>query len=555
MRKAFEKRLRLVRVRCSVNLLLKQTGLVLTIAGFIAVLSVSAERLLAVSIINYWTVWIFAGAVIALVLLLWLLSQPSRMQASLLLDERLRLHERFSTTLALADSKDPFAQAACSEARQKAQRLNPKGHFPIRPSRCWLCVVSTWLIAAILVLFLPQKDLLGFLKQRRQEQEHTQQLQQTKVDIEEATSTVKLAVKQMGAPELSEELAKLDNVPKDAKPEDIKREAIRKLGDLSDRVKKMQNTMQQDSLKLMQKMFKQLRGSPDTLSQQLRLALAKGNFAQASDLLSQMQKQLADGKLSDQQRKALSQQLQDLAKRLGELAKDNDELEKALEKLGLNKQLAKLGEKQLREALLKQGLDADMIEKLLQKAAACRMACSRCSGLGQAMAACGAGAGGLSGDDLAAVMDQLDGLEALQQQLMLYQASLDEIYNAIACLGEGMCEGIGGQGPFAEGFSQRYGPGTGGPGRGYGPRSSDTDGETSTKKTRIKSDSAKQGPMIASWYLKSSQVKGDAQRDFSEVVQAARDSAAEAISENQIPHKYEEAVKKYFGQLEQSGGK
>ena len=555
MRKAFEKKLRLVRVRCSINLLLKQTGLVLTIAGVIAVLSVLAERLLAVSIINYSTVWIFAGAVIALVLLLWLLSQPSRMQASLLLDERLRLHERFSTTLALADSKDPFAQAACSEAHQKAQRLNPKGHFPIRPSRCWLCVVSTWLIAAILVLFLPQKDLLGFLKKRRQEQEYTQQLQQTKVDIEQATSTVKLAVKQMGDPELSEELAKLDNVPKDAKPEDIKREAIRKLGDLSDRVKKMQNTVQQDSLKLMQKMFKQLRGSPNALSQQLRLALAKGNFAQASDLLSQMQKQLADGKLSDQQRKALSQQLQDLAKRLGELAKSNDELEKALEKLGLNKQLAKLGEKQLREALLKQGLDADKIEKLLQKAAACRMASSRCSGLGRAMAACGAGAGGLSGDDLAAVMDQLDGLEALQQQLMLYQASLDEIYNAIACLGEGMCEGIGGQGPFAEGFSQRYGAGTGGPGRGYGPRSSDTDGETSTKKTRVKGDSAKQGPIIASWYLKGSQIKGDAQRDFSEVVQAARDSAAEAISENQIPHKYEGAVKKYFGQLEQSGGK
>ena len=60
--------------------------------------------------------------------------------------------------------------------------------------------------------------------------------------------------------------------------------------------------------------------------------------------------------------------------------------------------------------------------------------------------------------------------------------------------------------------------------------------------------------MIASWYFKGSQVKGDAQRGFSEVVQAARDSAAEAISENQIPYKYEEAVKKYFGQLEQSSG-
>jgi len=64
-----------------------------------------------------------------------------------------------------------------------------------------------------------------------------------------------------------------------------------------------------------------------------------------------------------------------------------------------------------------------------------------------------------------------------------------------------------------------------------------------------------QGPVIASWYFKGMQVKGEAKRAFAEVVQAGRDRAAEAISENQIPRKYEESVKKYFGRLEQSGGK
>jgi len=65
---------------------------------------------------------------------------------------------------------------------------------------------------------------------------------------------------------------------------------------------------------------------------------------------------------------------------------------------------------------------------------------------------------------------------------------------------------------------------------------------------------SEQGPVIASWYFKGTQIKGEARRDFSEVIQAGRDSAAEAISENQIPRKYEEAVKKYFSQLEESGG-
>jgi hypothetical protein len=552
MLKAFEKKLWLVCLRCSVNLLLKQTGRVLAGAGIIAVLSVLSERLLAVSVINSWTLWGFGGVVAALVFLLWMLRQPSRMQASLLLDERLKLHERFSTTLALADSEYAFANAARTEARETARHVNLQGHFPIRPSRCWLYVISTWVIAVALVLFMPQKDLLGLFRKRQETEKHAEQIQQARVDIKEATDTVKQVVKQFGDPELAEELGKLEQLPKDAKPMEIKREAIRKLGDLSDRIQKIQTGAQLDSVNMMQQMFKQLRGSPDVFSQKLRLALAKGDFAQASNLLNQLQKQLTEGKLSDEQQKALSEQLKELAKQLQKLAERNEELEKELEKQGLDKRLAKLGEKQLREALQKQGLSAEKVEELLKKAAACRTACSRCAGLGQAMAASGAGAGGLSGDELAEVMGQLDGLEAMKQQLMLSQATLAEINRAIACLGQGMCEGIGGQGPFMEGLSEKFGPGTGGPGRGYGPRSIDQDGETSTKKTRVKGKT-EQGPVVASWYFKGTQIKGEARRDFSEVIQAGRDSASEAISENQIPRKYEEAVKKYFRQLEESG--
>jgi len=552
MSKALEGKVRRVWLRCSINLLLKATGRLLTAAGIIAALTILVERLLAFSVINSVIIWSFAGAMTVLILLLWLFRQPSRMQVSLLLDERLRLHERFSTTLALANSKDPFANAACSEARETARHVNLQGHFPIRASRCWIYVVSTWLIAVMLILFMPQKDLLGFLRKQRQQEERAQQTQQAKVDIEQAANPVKLAVKQLGEPELADALSKLEQMPKDAKPQDVKRQAIRKLGSLSEQIKKMQSDMQLESVNLMQRMFKQLRGSPDVLSQKLRLALAKANFADASNLLNQLQKQLAEGKLSQQQQKDLSKQLQSLAKQLQELAQKNEEFEKELEKLGLSKKLAKLSDKQLRQSLQKQGLAAEKIEELLRRAAAFRSASSRCSGLGSAMAGCGAGAGGLSGDELASVMEQLDELESIKQQLMLTEASLAEISRAIGCLGDGMCQGLGCQGPFMEGLSDKYGPGTGGPGMGYGPRSIDETGETSVKKTRLKNEPG-QGPVIASWYFKASQVKGEAQRDYSEVVQAGRDSAAEAISDNRIPRKYEESIKKYFGELEQSG--
>jgi hypothetical protein len=555
MLKTLEKKLHSVLFRCSINLLLKHAGRVLTAAGIVVMLAVLTDRLLALGIINSVNsraILSFSAAAIALILLLWLMKQPSRMQVSLLLDERLKLRERYSTTLALADSDDPFANAARSEARQKAEQVNIQGHFPIRPSKCWMYAISTWLIAAAIILFMPQKDLLGFLRKDRQQQQRARQLEQTKVDIKEAADPVKLAIKQLGEPELADALSKLDQIPKDARPQDVKRQAIRKLGDLSDKIQQMQSGMKLDSVNLLQKMFKQLRGSSDVFSQKLRLALAKGKFFQASNLISDLQKELAKGNLSPEQQKALTRQLQDLAKRLQELAQKNEEFEKELEKLGLNKELAKLSEQQLRQTLLKQGLSAKNIEELLRKASAFRSAAGMCAGLGSAMAACGAGSGQLSGDGLAAATEQLGEFDALKQQLMLTQASLDEISRAIACLGEGMCQGLGYQFPFMEGSSDRSGPGTGGPGVGYGPRGIAGD-DTSTQRTRLKNKPG-QGPIIASWYFQESQIKGEAKRDFTEVVQAARDGAAAAISENEIPRKYEEAIKKYFGRLEQSGG-
>jgi uncharacterized protein YwgA len=476
----------------------------------------------------------------------------------------------------MAESKDPFARAACQEARQTAQQVSPKGYFPIKAPKFWLYASSMWLMVVILFLFMPQKDLLGFLKKEQEQQEQARQVELAQKDIKQTTSVVKLAVKQLGNPELDAEMAKFNEAPKGVKPDIAKRQAIRKLGDIGDKLKKMQTKMQPGSVESMQQMLKQLRGTPNAFSQKLQLALAKGNLNQASNLMKQFQKQLLEGKLSEQQRKALSQQLQNLAGQLQELARKNEQFEAELEKLGLNKKLAKLNEDQLRKALQKQGLSQEKIEQLLRKMAACRSACSQCSGIGKAMAACGAGAGGLSGDELAALAEQLDELDAIRQQIKLSQATLDEIDRAIACLGQGMCQGPGRHGPFQKGLAQSYGSGTGGPGRGYGPRASDEDGQTSSKKTRVKNktgegpvvaswyfkgtqvkgqakrDFSEVGPVVASWYFKGTQVKGQAKRDFSEVIQAGRDSAAEAISENQIPRRYEESVKKYFGQLEES---
>ena len=161
-----EKRLRQARIRCFINVLLEQAVRVLIIAGAAAVLAVLIERLLAFKVINEWTVWGLAGAAGAAIIVLWIFKLPGKMQTSILVDKRMKLQERFSTALAFAKTDDEFAKAACIEAKEKAQKINPKEYFPIEFSRKWFYGATIWCTAAVLMLYMPQKDLLGFLKRK-----------------------------------------------------------------------------------------------------------------------------------------------------------------------------------------------------------------------------------------------------------------------------------------------------------------------------------------------------------------------------------------------------
>jgi hypothetical protein len=550
MLEAFERKIRDVQLRCSANLLLEQSAMALTTAGIISAFAVLIERLSGVEIISNWFAMLLAVICIAGVAVIYKLRQPSRMHAALLIDERLELKERFSTTIMIDGSEDPFARAAQNQARNHANSMRLDSHFPIRFSSRWYYTASSWAILFAIFIFLPQQDLFGYISKKNVRDQETIRREVAKDAIKKAATPIKLALKRLGDEGLSSDLAKLDPLMNRELPEDAKRQAIRKLGDISDKLKKLQATTKMESVEIAKQMMRQLKGTPQGLSQKLGMELAKGNFSKASDMLRQLQKQMEDGKLTDDQKKRLSKQLKDLATQLKDLAEKNGQLEKELAKMGLGKNLSKLSPKQLQQALQKKGLTSDQIKKLMKKASSCKSACNSCSQLGAAMAS--AGSAGAGGDQLSELMDQLNAMEAMSQQMQMAQASIDEISRAIGCLGKGMCQGGGCTKPWSAGPSNKWGKGSGGPGKGQGARETADGGKFSTKNTKVTSKTEKPGPIVASWYFKGEQVKGNAQRDYSAVVEAGRDSAAEAISENQIPRKYEDTVKKYFGGLQET---
>ena len=551
MQRDIKQKLFRARTRVALNKLVDISRRMLFYAGIMALTAVAAERLLAVQLFVLPLIWSFLAVCSIVLLVWWFIKMPSTRETSLLVDEKLRLKERMSTLIAFDASNDIFAQAACREATEKIKQINLQQHFSISFSKNWFYSLGMWLTVGLLIAFFPQYDLLGYLQNEQEQIKQAQEIELAEKTVELATGSVKLAVKQLGNTDLESELQTLEAMSSEQSPEAVKRQAIQKLGNLSDRIKQLESGLNADALEITKTMLKQLKPASDAFSQKLQQAMAQGDWGLARDMVRQFQKQLEQGQMSEEQKQQLSKQLGDLAKQLEQIAAQNKFLEDELSKYGLDKKLATLSENELRKMLEKQALSPEQIERLMQKFSACKAGCISCSGLAKAMAACSNGAAGLGADELSDLAAQLTDMEAFEQQINLMRASLAEIENAMNCLGQGMCQGPGAKGPWRPGDSNRNGSGTGGPGKGFGPVDKDADGQTTTKATKLRNQD-RQGQIVASWYFKGEQIKGESSKELDQMIQAAKDNAAEAISDNEIPRRYEESVKIYFGGLEES---
>jgi len=546
MDRLLKKKLRQARWRCTLDILLEQGMWVALGAGVCAVCAVLIERLLGIGMLETWT----AGAFLIMAGLLWLVltwvRRPSSIQVGLLLDERLGLHERLSTVLALCDSDDAFVKCTREETQNILTRMHPAQCIPIRCSSRWWTVAGLWVLCWGLFAWLPQYDLLGYLQRQEQKQQQKARMSQAQEDITQATATVKAAVEKLSQPALTDDLAQLSAALQQADPQAAKRQAIHTLDAMSEKLKQMQADPDRQSLEQLKQMLRQLRGTPQALSPALQQALAQGQFDRAANLLRQLQMQVAAGELSPPDQQALTRQLRDLARQLQQIAQQQQALKNELTRQGLDKQLARLSPEQLRQALEQARLTPEKIEELMQKMAASRMACAQCARLGRAMAA---GAQGMEMGDISEAIAALDEMDGFSAQAALSAEALEALRQSIGQLGRGMGRNaFAGVGPAPTEEQQGIGRGTA---SAYTVPSEEP---VEYKKTRAPGK-AEPGPVVASWYFQGPSVKGQALRPLEQVVQAAGAQAAEAVEAHRIPRKYERAVKAYFGQLEQQSGK
>ncbi|MHC4992283.1 MAG: hypothetical protein ACYTGC_15020 [Planctomycetota bacterium] len=483
------------------------------------------------------------GALVAAAM--WSRRRKTELQVALSVDDRLDLREKLSTALHCEGREDPFARAAIEDAvtvardprtREKTRRLFKVG----APGGWWASPLLV--LAVMMVWMLPPLDLFA-----REEEDPADEakIEQAKREVEVTVEAVIEEVKQNA--QLSESmedlLGELTKEPLDADefktPEDLKRDALKKVTELNKRLEEILGGEDGKTAEALRDSLKDIQSPEDGPGKALSEALANGDFGEAKKALEDLMEQVQNGEMNEEQKQKLADQLADLAKQLEELAQKQQQLQKALEQAGMNPQLAQNPEA-LKQALQNNpNLNQQQIQQLMQMAKAQQAASKMCEGLGQGMgqmaAAMAQGQMGMMGQGAENLADQLNQMEMLQMLLDQAQAA------ANAC--QGQCQGLG------QGLGkQQFGPGMGQRGMGAGGTAPIAPTPWKARKEKANVFSG-EGDIIARMLFDGPEVVGESTIKAKQVAVELLEAYDDALVEEQLPRKYHDPHKHYFGEM------
>jgi len=510
-------------------------------------------------------------------------TRPSSARAARELDERADLRESLSTALSLPKSgngEEPWAKLVMQSALVRAENVDVSRSIPIELPRRWY-----WPMAAGLALFasfcVPMWDVLGTHGERQKQAEQKQEIIQVKQEIKENQKKLDELLSKV-APELKnehEDPAKPEAAqpePASQKPEELRVAEMKRLTDLADRLATAANGDKGMQLKAMQQMTAQLKHPGDSPLNEMFNNLAKADFGKAQQSLNQLKDKIAAGNLSAEEKKKLADALNKLSEQLAKQSDPSKDMAKALEQNGMDAQKAAEMAKQLaaNPDMIKKAMEAlknltpeqreQLARKLEAQSKASKSASKGSKACQNAAQACESGDMGQMSDSLSEMSDMMSESEMLDQQAKQLQAALSECQSQMECMGEGMCNGNGKgksgkyawaqqEGDWKEGDSNQFGKNGkgGGPGKGFGDRSGSTATDFATDRQKLKLKTGK-GQIIGRQYVKGEQIVGESFAEFVEAVEAAGQSAAEALESGEVPPELRGTVRAYFSKMKET---
>ena len=486
-----------------------------------------------------WIIPIASVLLLLVALALWSRRIRTELQVAMAVDERLDLREKLSTALHCQGRDDVFAQAAIEDAVKTAQDARSRElvgrKFKVTAPRGW------WLSPMLLLLALALSYLPPFDLFHGEDELEQANLQQARLDAEQSIDDLVKIIKEK--PQLSQELSDLigeltlEGIDPDAmrSEKDIKRNALKKVTDLNKKLDELINGEKSKTSQSIDKTLSQLKTPKDGPAKDLADAVAKGDFQAALKALDELQAKLKDGDLTEEQKKELEKQLNDLAEQLKQLSEKKEQLEAALKKAGLDPQLAQ-NPQALQQAIQNNpNLNEQQKKQLMQMAQAQQAANEMCQGMGQAMQQMGQGImNGQFGQGANQLGQQLSQMEAMRMLLQEARAAQN------ACMGQGLSLG--------QGLAMMSGGAFGNRGQGRGGKAPIAPTPTGYKqiKANIKTT---EGDIIARMLFDGPQVVGESKAKFKQVAAEATEGFDEALAEDQLPRRYHDTQKHYFGEL------
>jgi hypothetical protein len=518
-------------------------------AAVVALALILADRSTLAPFVPWvWVIPALIGASLVGAMALWMRGRSTELHVALAVDERLDLREKLSTALHCRSREDVFAQAAIDDAvrtardprtRERVQRL-----FAVAPPRGWWAGPMVTL-AALLAAQLPQMDL--FSPEERQEQT---QLIAAQKEAEQTLEVIVNDIKEQSelSQELEQALGELTDEPLSGSelktPEEIKRDALKKVDTLNRRLEEILEGEKGATAQALDQALKQLKSPADGPAKELSDSLKAGDFKGAQEALQKLMQEMKDGKLDDAQMQQAAQQMQDLARQLEELAKQQQALEDALKQAGMDPRLAQ-NMQALQQAIANnQNLNQEQQQQLQQMARAQQAANQQCQGLGQmaqqmaqAMQNGQQQQGQQAGQQMGQMISQM---EAMQQMLQQAQAAANKCQGQCQKLGQGMGQQ---QSQMAGGAFGNRGQGAG----GQAPKSRTPSGRRLDHSPGVTSPD---GDIIFRQFIDGEQITGESTAQLKAAVATATAGMEEGLSENQLPRVYHDVHKRYFGELE-----
>ncbi len=477
---------------------------------------------------------LLAVATLAGLTLAWV-RRPSRLLASLELDERFGLKERVTTFLTLSDEHiaTPVGQALLQDVYDHLAKIQVGNEIPLlrlQWQRAILPALGLLLAATAFLLEPWLGDLRVTPRSNAEEkqvvvnvQEMQKQLDELKKKIVERSQEKLPKSEDLKA--IEKEFEKLLNQPLDSKDDTKIRERINEMRKLEDKLKQRldgvrEKTEKTDALK---KQLEQLAANKDEqlkegAAKDFEDALKKGDFDKAKAALEKIVKDIKNEKLDAKQQKELAEQFQKIQDKLDKLLKDNEFRNK------LKKDLA---DKKITKDEFNRQIDQFQdLEDLKNMAGDIKDALDKNDPKGGA-------------EKLEKLMKQLEQAEQADKELTDLLRDQEEIADAMRILMQGQGEGEG-----------EEGDGMGMGGRPGGKRAIDpNDPNSKITPERTRADVNAKGKQKVVGYARGANFQKVPAKSVDGVFRQAAQDGADAIDRQRIPDDAADIARGYFNKL------